>query len=109
MAFYQRNGGWTKTVRINVKYLSCPSLLVFYTEVTFIILACRPPATTRSAADELADEEDIAKLPMVGDVNLFLKGTPPHLRESLAITLNATREEPEEFEAELEIMIAGQS
>lgn len=47
---------------------------------------------------------------MVGDVNLFLKGTPPHLRTNLNVPRNAAEqeEEEEEFEAELEIMIAGQ-
>lgn len=39
---------------------------------------------------ELA-EEDVAKLPMIGDANLFLKGSP----------------EDEDFEVEAEIMIAG--
>jgi len=46
--------------------------------LTFIILA-------------LQKEGDITSLPMVGDVNLFLKGHP----------------EDEDFEAEAEIMIAG--
>jgi len=45
---------------------------------------------------------------MVGDVNLFLKGTPPHLRTGI-IPRNPAEEEEEEFEAELEIMIAGTS
>lgn len=52
--------------------------------MTFIILA------REEAGAELGDE-DIAELPMVGDVNLFLKGSP----------------EDEDFEVEAEIMIAG--
>ena len=74
-----------------------------YIELTFIILSGRP------SAEPLTDEH-ITKLPMVGDVNLFLKGTPPHLRATHAhvIPRNAD-EDDDEFEAELEIMIAGQS
>lgn len=47
---------------------------------------------------------------MIGDVNLFLKGTPPHLRKSnpRVMIQDVTEEgEDEDFEAELEIMIAG--
>ena len=50
---------------------------------------------------------------MVGDVNLFLKGTPPHLRDPSTLKVNQSiygdedKVEDDEFEAELEIMIAG--
>jgi hypothetical protein len=75
-----------------------------YTELTFIILARQPVSYT--CTDQ---QEDIAKLPMVGDVNLFLKGTPPHLQTNLNVPRNAAEDDEEEegFEAELEIMIAG--
>lgn len=46
---------------------------------------------------------------MVGDINLFLKGTPPHLRGNTRHTSiqNITEDqEVDDFEAELEIMIA---
>jgi hypothetical protein len=56
------------------------------TELTFIILA-RDPQDDR---DPLS-VNTIMKLPMIGDVNLFLKGDPAD----------------EDFEAEVEIMIAG--
>ena len=50
---------------------------------------------------------------MVGDVNLFLKGIPPHLRDPSTLKVNQSiygdedKVEDDEFEAELEIMIAG--
>lgn len=50
-------------------------------ELTFIVLA-RDPANTTT---------DVGTLPMIGDVNLFLKGLPTEA----------------DFEAELEVMIAG--
>jgi hypothetical protein len=53
-------------------------------ELTFIILA-------RTSEGELATD-DIPTLPMIGDVNIFLKGTPGDL----------------DFESEAEIMIAGE-
>jgi hypothetical protein len=77
--------------------------------LTFIILARSPSADAESCAKpHVSDEVDISTLPMVGDVNLFLKGTPPHLRTGI-IPRNPAEEEEEEFEAELEIMIAGTS
>lgn len=82
----QKNGGWMKTVR------SLPSLTDgnpqnpthHHSELTFIILA-------RTSDGELATS-DIPTLPMIGDVNIFLNGTPgdPNL------------------ESEAEIMIAGE-
>ncbi|CCM02707.1 uncharacterized protein FIBRA_04813 [Fibroporia radiculosa] len=64
-------------------------------ELTFIILARPRDADDPSAPSTLThadgdDNLDIHSLPMVGDVNLFLKGTP----------------EDEDFEAEAEVMIA---
>ena len=53
--------------------------------MTFIILA-------RTSDGDLVTS-DIPTLPMIGDVNIFLKGAP----------------EDEDFEAEAEIMIAGES
>lgn len=53
-------------------------------ELTFIILA-------RTSGGEL-ETGDISTLPMVGDVNIFLNGTPGE----------------QDFEAEAEIMIAGE-
>jgi hypothetical protein len=85
------------------KFFCCSLLTEVYTELTFIILARQLVSCT------CTDQEDIAKLPMVGDVNLFLKGTPPNLQTNLKVPRNAAEddEEEEEFEAELEIMIAG--
>ncbi|THH14074.1 hypothetical protein EW146_g6204 [Bondarzewia mesenterica] len=56
-------------------------------KLTFIVLAC---PTTRSPPDQLTDD-DLRALPMIGDVNLFLNGSP----------------QDHEFEAEIEVMIAG--
>lgn len=76
-----------------------------HSELTFIILARKDPGYT---ASDTPNNEDIDQLTMIGDVNLFLKGTPPHLRQpgSRMAHLNKDEEE-EDFEAELEIMIAG--
>ncbi len=51
------------------------------------------------------DDPRIVSLPMVGDVNLFLKGTRPGVP---IMQDENTGEDPEEFEVEVEIMIAGQ-
>ena len=73
------------------------------TELTFIILA----------RTDYIDPKDISQLPMVGDVNLFFKGIPPHLRDPITLKVNQSiyededKVEDDEFEAELEIMIAG--
>jgi len=71
-------------VRSRVQADRGPSKTHSNPELTFIILA-------RTSGGELATSE-IPSLPMVGDVNIFLKGTPGD----------------EEFEAEAEIMIAGE-
>ena len=97
----QRNGELTKTVS-NRPLCQFPKILI-QTELTFIILA----------RTDSIDPEDVSELPMVGDVNLFLKGIPPHLRDPNALTVNQPTHGDEEevvedeFEAELEIMIAG--
>lgn len=55
-------------------------------KLTFIVLA-RPP---HAAPDDALTDDDIRALPMIGDVNLFLKGSP----------------QDDDFEAEVEVMIA---
>lgn len=74
--------------------------------MTFIILA-RPENDSKDAASE--DDSNLDNLPMVGDVNMFLKGIPPHLRKepSPDVPLDTDEQEDGDFEAELEIMIAG--
>lgn len=57
-------------------------------ELTFIVLDGTPLA---SAEGTTISPESLRGLPMIGDVNLFLKGTP----------------DEEEFEVEAEIMVAG--
>lgn len=59
------------------------TLILTYTELTFIILA---------RTNEANDPGSISQLPMIGDVNLFLKDSET---------------EEEQKEAEVEIMIAG--
>ena len=78
--------------------------------MTFIVLA-RTDGSGRLADEEQdtgspdvaakasPENEDIHSLPMVGDVNLFLKGTPPS---------GADSEDEDEFETEVEVMIAGE-
>ncbi|KAJ7193834.1 GNAT domain-containing protein, partial [Mycena pura] len=66
-------------------------------KLTFIICA-------RTQSDTLdlgciPQDSRVSSLPMIGDVNIFLHGTPPHLR-------SATDAEEDEFYAEVEIMIA---
>lgn len=78
-------------------------------ELTFIILGRDLVGAVGSNVSGSRTNENISGLAMVGDVNLFLKGTPPHIRENeVRVTPpDASEEEEEEFEAELEIMIAG--
>ena len=83
-------------------------------KLTFIVLA-RTDGNGR-LADEEQDKgspdvaakaspeiEDIHSLPMVGDVNLFLKGAPPIVRPS-----GLDSDDEDEFETEVEVMIAGE-
>lgn len=51
-------------------------------------------------------DERLANLPMVGDVNIFLYGVPPHLR-SISPNTTALEDDEDDFYAEVEIMIAG--
>ncbi|KAF9463751.1 GNAT domain-containing protein [Collybia nuda] len=50
----------------------------------------------------------VSTLPMIGDVNMFLRGTIPQIEDHLAWTVPKDSDENEEapFEAEVEIMIA---
>ncbi|OJT15596.1 hypothetical protein TRAPUB_5924 [Trametes pubescens] len=57
-------------------------------KLTFIVLDGTPLASAEGAT---ISPESLRGLPMIGDVNLFLKGTP----------------DEEEFEVEAEIMVAG--
>lgn len=83
-------------------------------KLTFIILARKAPFGERLSLPEdmgalSPTDPAIVALPMVGDVNMFLKGTIP----SISLSSNATNpgkvtQDFEEFEAEIEIMIAGE-
>lgn len=91
----QENGKKTKTVRPasrseckRHRLASCPTLPRI-TELTFILLSGEELHYPRDAAT--LTPELLAGQPMIGDVNLFLKGSPGD----------------EDFEAEVEIMIAG--
>lgn len=76
-------------------------IIVMVTELTFIIVARHPPSNADegnaisssygSYTLDLPSQSDISSMPMIGDVNLFLKG----------------EQSEEDFEAEVEIMIAG--
>lgn len=108
-ALHQENGDSTKIVSLeyfSIRDLHLESSMI-YSELTFIIMA--PAANTTSGATN-QHEEAADQLTMVGDINLFLKGTPPHLRchETRVVMPNEEEEDAEDnFEAELEIMIAG--
>ncbi|KAF8996135.1 GNAT domain-containing protein [Cyathus striatus] len=81
-------------------------------KLTFIILAHDSPDGERLSASEhiLPTDSRLSKMSMVGDVNLFLKGTPPYAQghdvKPSPNGHNSDEEEEEEFEAEVEIMIA---
>ncbi|KAF7966172.1 hypothetical protein HWV62_39746 [Athelia sp. TMB] len=79
-------------------------------KLTFIILARNTEESPREHAGSRNRYSDISNLPMVGDVNLFLKGTPPNLKQSPRIAASQSADpdenEEEDFEGELEIMIA---
>ncbi|KZP31910.1 hypothetical protein FIBSPDRAFT_812908 [Athelia psychrophila] len=74
-------------------------------KLTFIILA-RPEHRSEDLPGR--DDSNLDNLPMVGDVNMFLKGIPPHLRKapSKNASFDTDEQEEDDFEAELEIMIA---
>lgn len=108
----KKNGVLTKIVSHRRRSLNGFSYLC-NVELTFIILARTFDANADLTSQPLTGD-DVANLPMVGDVNLFLKGIPPQMRATAPKpntnkTEDAVEEEEEEenFEAELEIMIAG--
>lgn len=75
-------------------------------KLTFIILSSTQSADPSITRPELLtwplDSPPLSQIidsPMIGDVNLFLKGTPPHL--------TSTPSDQDDFEAEAEIMLAG--
>jgi hypothetical protein len=70
-------------------------------KLTFIVLA-RPAGLAPRPVFE-PDAPDVRACPMIGDVNLFLKGIPPHMRE-----IGTDEEGDDNFEAEVEVMIAGE-
>jgi len=84
-------------------------------KLTFIILS----RTTGDLEDFTSGtkispgDERLKRLPMIGDVNIFLNGTPPSLRalqDSRAETLtdeDGNQGDEDEFQAEVDIMIAG--
>ncbi|KAF9479213.1 hypothetical protein BDN70DRAFT_807392 [Pholiota conissans] len=85
-------------------------------KLTFIILS-RYPVDANSPLELPEDfgqlpptDERLASLPMVGDVNVFLYGTPPHLRtdsiDSSRATISDGDQVEDEFYAEVEIMVA---
>ena len=90
-------------------------------KLTFIILARtghleEPYSSAASLAEILPHEElaptdaRVSSLPMIGDVNIFLKGSLPHMSNHLDFQRpqDGDVEEHDAFEAEVEIMIAGE-
>ncbi|TFK32295.1 GNAT domain-containing protein [Crucibulum laeve] len=83
-------------------------------KLTFIILAQDSPSEAKSSSSYSIiiprtepispDDPRIASLTMIGDVNIFLHGTLPSSETAEKIT--RAGEEEDEFEAEVEIMIA---
>ncbi|KAJ7633128.1 GNAT domain-containing protein [Roridomyces roridus] len=69
-------------------------------KLTFIVCA-QAPEPIEPGSTVTPDDSRVSALQMIGDVNIFLHGLPPHLRGPP----NADEEE-EEFHAEAEIMIA---
>lgn len=90
-------------------------------KLTFIILAhegipSRDSAETPSSLSLALNAETVspsdprvASLPMIGDVNIFFRGTVPDVKDHLAWTIpkNSGEDDEDVFEAEVEIMIAG--
>ncbi|KAF8647549.1 hypothetical protein AX16_006638 [Volvariella volvacea WC 439] len=79
-------------------------------KLTFIVLARTNEQLSPGIEFWDLDDARLDALPMIGDVNLFLKGTPPtHVgttRESPTKANEKPEEEDDSFEAEVEIMIA---
>ena len=81
-------------------------------KLTFIILSRsldenEPVSLPESLGELLPTDERLARLPMIGDVNLFLYGTPPSHAENESQDAEENTELEDEFYAEVEIMIAG--
>ncbi|KAF8174400.1 N-acetyltransferase 9-like protein [Pholiota molesta] len=80
-------------------------------KLTFIILSRYPigvdsPLELPEDLGKLAPtDERLAHLPMVGDVNIFLYGVPPH-RRSVSPSTTTPKDDEDDFYAEVEIMIA---
>lgn len=79
-------------------------------KLTFIILARQADdqlpnglGLSSLTAPVLPEDSKLKSLPMVGDVNLFLKGTRP----GSAHSVQETGDDDDDFEVEIEIMIAG--
>ncbi|KAJ7481058.1 GNAT domain-containing protein [Mycena galericulata] len=70
-------------------------------KLTFIVCA-RGSETLDSGSSLTPSDPRVSALPMIGDVNIFLHGPPPHLR----VPDSALEEEEDQFYAEVEIMIA---
>jgi hypothetical protein len=83
-------------------------------KLTFIILSRYPigmdsPLELPEDLGKLAPtDERLAHLPMVGDINIFLYGVPPH-RRSVSPSTTTSKDDEDDFYAEVEIMIAGSS
>jgi hypothetical protein len=86
-------------------------------KLTFIILArTQQSEESHNPAPSLAiilpheelspADARVSSLPMIGDVNIFLKGSVPHLSSHLDMRTGDS-EDRDAFEAEVEIMIAG--
>ncbi|KAG6874743.1 hypothetical protein C0992_006744, partial [Termitomyces sp. T32_za158] len=81
-------------------------------KLTFIILSRTAPSGEQLLPDVpqvlSPTNLSIQSLPMVGDVNMFFKGIIPIGSEAPSKVHTQDDEDAEEFEAEMEIMIAGQ-
>ncbi len=81
-------------------------------KLTFIILSRSldenaPVSLPESLGELLPTDERLASLPMIGDVNIFLYGTPPSHAKNESQDAKENTELEDEFYAEVEIMIAG--
>ena len=87
-------------------------------KLTFIILACvknqegihTPPIEFLPYEELSPTDTRVSSLPMIGDVNIFLKGSAPQSSNHLELErpLDGDDEDHNIFEAEVEIMIAGE-
>ena len=77
-------------------------------KLTFIILYKSDDSNLSSGETVYSVDPRITLLPMVGDVNIFLHGNVPPIQEGRQVTgKRGENDEQEDFEAEVEIMIAG--